>query len=153
MNQSFKAIPVIVATLVLALTTSSSFAAINCMSLTGCERAICEKEQELNEAQAYNDISKVLGIQNSLVHLRTGCANAPDRSSAKYNGKLAELKKEYQDDLVDAFDDYQDDIKEAQREGKAAKLQQAEQKYDQKVQTVTAEYHEKLANLNALYPN
>ncbi len=108
-NMFVKPVALIGSALLLAQLSSSAFAAVDCMSLTGCKRAVCAREQE-----------------------------------------LAESKEEYQEDLEDALADYQDDIKEAQREGKAAKLQEAEIKYDQKVQTVTAEYHEKLANLNAI---
>ncbi len=137
--------------LLLTCVTAPAFATASYMTLSGCARAICEKEQELEEARNFNDISKILGIQNSLVHLRADCTQMPAGASSKFNAKLAGQKEEYREDLEEAFNEYQDDLEEAQREGKPAKVQQAEQKYHQKIFSKTDKYQQKQAQLNTTF--
>lgn len=112
--------------------------------LTGCDREISEKENELEKAKEYGDVTKILALQNSLVHIKNSCARNPDISLDKYEGKLSELEEEYKEDLDDAFDEYEDDLAEAKSEGKPEKIQRAKDKYDQKVKKVTDEYKSKL---------
>lgn len=131
--------------LLLSVTTIAAQAASSCIGLTGCERKICEKEAELEKAKEYGDVSKILGLQNSLVHIKDSCAQNPNLTSAEYQADLKELKDEYKDDLDDALDEYEDDLAEAKAaEGKADKVARAKEKYEQKVQKVTDEYQRKL---------
>ncbi len=116
----------------------------SCTDLTGCERKICEKENELGKAKEYGDVGKILGLQNSLVHLKDSCAQNPNISIEKYEGKVAELKDEYREDLDDALDEYEDDLADAKSEGKLEKIEIAKDKYEQKVQKITNEYESKL---------
>jgi hypothetical protein len=119
-------------------------ASTDCVVLTGCDSKICEKENELEKANEYGDITKILALKNSLVYIKNSCAQNPDISLDKYEGKLSELKEEYKEDLDDAFDEYEDDLAEAKSEGKPEKIQRAKEKYEQKVKKVTGEYENKL---------
>ncbi len=123
----------------------------DCAALTGCKRSICEKEKELAEAKQYNDIAKVFGIEKSLFHLRADCSQSPTGTSVKYEGKLAELEEEYQDDLKDALNEYRADLRDAQRDGKQAKIQQVEEKYQQKKESITNKYQQKMDDLKAAF--
>ncbi|MBY8244241.1 DUF1090 domain-containing protein [Vibrio fluvialis] len=130
--------------LLLSGTTIAAQSASSCSVLTGCERKICEKEFELEKAKEYGDVSKILGLQNSLVHVKDSCAQNPNLTSAEYQADLKELREEYKEDLDDALDEYEDDLAEAKAEGKADKVARAKEKYEQKVQKVTDEYQRKL---------
>lgn len=133
-----------VAGLLLSGTTIAAQSVSSCSVLTGCERKTCEKEAELEKAKEYGDVSKILGLQNSLVHIKDSCAQNPNLTSAEYQADLKELREEYKEDLDEALDEYEDDLAEAKSEGKADKVERVKEKYEQKVQKATDEYQKKL---------
>ncbi len=139
----------LVAGTLLSGTTIAAHASSSCVGLSACDRSICEKESELEKAKEYGDVSKILGIQNSLVHLKNSCSQNPDIRREKYEEKLAELKAEYKEDLNDALDEYEDDLAEAKSDGKPEKIQRAKDKHEQKVRKATDEYESKLKLLQA----
>ncbi len=154
MNKTLRMSPRLIigmmAGVLLSGTSITAKASAICADLTDCERKICEKENELGKAKEYGDVDKILGLQNSLVHLKDSCAQKPNISIEKYEGKVAELKDEYRDDLDDALDEYEDDLADAKSEGKLEKIERAKDKYEQKVQKITNEYESKLRLLETI---
>ncbi len=145
-----KILTCLVAGFLLSGTTIAAQSTSSCVVLTGCERKICEKEAELAKAKEYGDVAKILGLQNSLVHVKDSCAQNPDLTSAEYQADLKELKDEYKEDLDDALDEYEDDLAEAKADGKPDKVARAKQKYELKVQQATDEYQRKLQSMQII---
>lgn len=127
---------------------SSAYAAENCVSLTGCERAICEKQNELEKANYYDDLPKIIGIQKSLVHMRYKCFDHTENIHHKaYVNELDNLKKEYKEDLDEALEEYVEDSEDARKDRKTEKLESVKKKYEEKVQTITSKYQRKREDL------
>jgi len=137
----------IVAGMLVSSVTFAAHAASSCVGLDNCERKICEKNNELEKAKKYGDVSKVLGLQHSLTHLEDSCVEDPKLSLEKYKNDLQELKEEYQQDLDDALNEYEKDFSEAKSEAKSDKIRRAKEKYEHKVQQYTEEYERKLKQL------
>lgn len=116
-----------------------------CASLTGCEREICEKEAELEKAEAYNDSKKAASLRESLVYLKSSCSNTKISTTTK--DKLTEIKEEYEEDLKEALDEYEEDRQEALSENNSRKLKRAEEKYKEKVNDIEEKYQKKLSRL------
>jgi len=138
-----------IVTIVLLSGSTIAAHATSSLGLIGCDRKICEKEYELKKAKQYGDVKKILGLQNSLVHIEDQCAQGSKLNREEYSDDLHELKSEYKDDLDDTFDEYRDDLKEAKSEGKSDKVRRAKEKYELKVERVTTEYNHKLELLQA----
>ncbi|WP_157810331.1 DUF1090 family protein [Vibrio sp. HA2012] len=137
----------LVTSILLSGSTLAAHATSSCAGLSGCNRNICEKEYELEKAKEYGDVGKILGLQNSLVHLKDSCAQNPGLAQEEYQEELEELNDEYKEDLDDALDEYEDDLAEAKSDGKTTKILRAKEKYDLKIQEITAEYERKLKQL------
>lgn len=134
-------------TLLVGGSTLAATATSQCINISGCERKICEKQKELDKAKEYNDIAKIIGLQNSIVHLQESCALDPNHADKKYAGKMEELKEEYKQDLEDALEEYQDDLAEAKSEGKENKILLAKEKYEAKLSRLEDEYNAKVQQL------
>lgn len=131
------------------LPVSAESSESSCYGLTGCDRKICEKEKALQVARQYNDISKIIGIQDSLVHLRESCAKRTILTKEEYDTELKELKREYKEDLAEALEDYDDDVRKAKTEGKKEKIDRAMDKYKSKIREAADKYERKLKALKA----
>ncbi len=126
----------------IAATTLPVYATSSCSELSECERKICEKRSELDEALQYNDFSKAIAIQHSIVKVTEHCAYS-QTSQSKMLEKQQQIAQDYNEDLQEALDDYQEDIDDA--EGKPDKIARAKQKYQAKVDLATDKYQSKQA--------
>lgn len=102
---------------------SPSFAAINCIGMSGCERKVCELNTELAIAEKMHNTQKVQSLQASLQRVEKSCSTADDRlADPKYRvQKLENEAGKYQSDIKHALANIQEEFVDADADSRAGK--------------------------------
>lgn len=120
--------PTIVFTGFLFLGTSiSAIAASNCNSLKGCEKKLCEIEQQLNIATEANNTYRIAGLTKALTETKKHCTDQG-------------LKKELIEEIAEAkaeIIDYEVSLKQAEQDQKMDKIQKYQQKINEQKNTLS----------------